>query len=245
MSRFAATEYQCIRTVNEEIRTEAAAKGKSTYWAVKDTAAQLNPHFLESPKTPERPPRLPHDRLPAGDKRDLHSYIADENQKDIISKLKQYDGQGATSWERFTECMKSKADRTMTLARYLTEQLNPTQMLQMRYHEFSCTTAVNRQIDDEAGRRGKEAYLPVRTYAPLVPRPVYPLQQPHQAQQERAPRSEFSAASIASWGRRAGHFLTTQSHRLGLGARPLQRMVQEAHMKVPTKVPAWEIDLVH
>ncbi|KAI9826716.1 MAG: hypothetical protein M1826_006598 [Phylliscum demangeonii] len=241
MAPFVAAEKQCITKVNQDIQTEAAAKENSTYWAVQDTATQLNPHLLESPNTPYRPPRLPHEQLPAGDQRDLRSYIADENKKDIISKLKQYDGQRPTSWERFIACMQSKADLTSIFDSYLTEQLSPEHMLQMRYHEFSCITAVNSQIDDEAGHRSKEVYLPVRTYAPLVLPPRLPLSQPQQPQQEHTPRNKFSPASIATWAHRAGHFLTTQSHRLGLGARPLQELVQEGH----PKLPAWEVNFAH
>ncbi|KAI9826702.1 MAG: hypothetical protein M1826_006584 [Phylliscum demangeonii] len=255
LSRIGAMDDHCITTVNEEIQTEAAAKGKATYWAGRDTAAQYNPHLLESPRSPMRPPRLPHELLPAGDKRDRLSYIADENKKDILSKLKQYEGQHPTSWERFMDCVKKKADPyQMVVASYLTERLKPEHMLRTHYHEFACITTVNNQIDDEAGRQGKEAFLPVRTYAPL----------PQQArrrrpkgsrwswarpgnqsppQQEHVPRNEFSPASTTTW---AGHVLTTQSHRLGLGARPLRKLVLEAHMmKMPTEVRALEGEFAH
>ncbi|KAI9826703.1 MAG: hypothetical protein M1826_006585 [Phylliscum demangeonii] len=235
MPPFVAAEKRCIAKVNQEIQTEATAKEKSTYFAGQDTAARHNHYLLEPPNTPYRPPRLPHDQLPAGDQRDLHTYIADENKKEIISKLKKYDGQRPTSWERFIACMKSKPDSIVTLDGYLTEQLNPDHMLRMRYHEFACIDTVNIQIEDEAGRQGNQAFLPVRTYAPLP--------QPQQAQQKRAPRNEFSPASITTW---AGHFLTTQSHRLGLGARPLQKLVREAHtMKMPTEVRALEGEFAH
>ncbi|KAI9826705.1 MAG: hypothetical protein M1826_006587 [Phylliscum demangeonii] len=242
MFRGAAMDDHCIKTVNKEIQTEAAAKGKATYWAGRDTTAQYNPYSLESPNSPSRPPRLPHEQLPTGDNRDRLSYIADENKKDILSKLKQYDGQHPTSWEMFMDCVKKEGGRYgLTLSSYLTEQLSPAGTVLMHRAEEECVIAVNRQIDDEARRANKEAYLPVRTYAPLP--------QSQQAQQENAPRNEFSPASIAStWAHRAGHFLTTQSHRLELGARPLQKLVRGAHiMKMPTapEVRAWEVDLAH
>ncbi|KAI9826701.1 MAG: hypothetical protein M1826_006583 [Phylliscum demangeonii] len=243
MPPFVAAEKHCIGKVNNEIQTEATAKEKSTYFAGQDTAALHNPYHLESPNTPNRPPRLPHDQRPAGDQRDLHTYIADENKKEIISKLQQYDGQRPTSWERFIACMESKLYQMVTLDSYLTEQLHPAQMLEMSRDESGCIKFVNSQIDREAFYQDKQAFLPVRTYAPLPPP-----QHAKQAQQAHTPRNEFSPASIATtWAHRAGHFLTTQSHRLELGARPLQKLVRETHMKMPTapELRAREVDHAH
>ncbi|KAI9826942.1 MAG: hypothetical protein M1826_006518 [Phylliscum demangeonii] len=256
MEQHVAAEKECIKKVNQKIQTEATAKEKSTYFAGQDTAALHNPYHLESAKTPFRPPRLPHDRLPAGDQRDLRTYNADENKKEIISHLKQYDGQRRSSWDMFIACMKSETKlpdflipvKRLVVTRYLTEQLDMFEMLHMRGLEGTCKFRINLQIEEEAARRKKEAYLPVRTYAPLLP-PPQQAKQAQQAQQEHTPRNEFSSASIATtWAHRAGHFLKTQSHRLELGARPLQKLVRGAHMmKMPTapEVPAWEFDLAH
>ncbi|KAI9824954.1 MAG: hypothetical protein M1826_007206 [Phylliscum demangeonii] len=235
---FKAKEDECIKKVNEEIKSEAA--GKPTYLARTDTAARRNPYHLETPGTPRRDPRLPYEHRPADYHGDALSYISQENEQAIIFKLKTYDGQLVSSWLLFTECMMTQIGPSFVIANYVGERLEPAQMGQARDQEDHCVSTVNHQIEDDARRHQKQASIPVRTYPPLNPRPQTQAQE--QAQEQH--QNEFSTAPVAAWAQHAARFVTTESHRLlrvGALARPLRKVMREP----PTRLPRWEADLVH
>ncbi|KAI9817402.1 MAG: hypothetical protein M1826_001604 [Phylliscum demangeonii] len=241
---FAGKEEECIRKVNEDVEREARAKGQSTYPAEKNSYALDNPFHLESPKTPGRDPRLPYEHRPTGFRGDQARYIAGENKKAIVFKLRKFNGQRPSSWLQFTQCLATKAGSTSAVTRYLAEKLEPVEMLQMRDHESDCVDTVNRRLDDDAHRQQKHAYLPVRTYAPIDPSRhavKQPPPQQQQQQQQQQQRHEFSMVPLEKWAHQAAHFVATQGRRVHLGARPLQKLVRE----VETKLAGWEAELAH
>ncbi|KAI9827884.1 MAG: hypothetical protein M1826_006190 [Phylliscum demangeonii] len=220
-----ANEDECIKKVNEDIKREAA--GKATFFARTDKAALHNPFHLETPNTPRRPPRPQYEHRPADHRGDVHSYVFQENEKEIISKLKTYDGQPFSSWLMFTECMVTWGAPYFSMANYLEERLTPAQMEWARDQEDSCVGIVNDLVDGHARSQQKRASVPVRTYAPLNPR------------SQTQHRNAFSTDSVAALAQHAARFVTTESHRLHVGAlaRPLLRLMRDA----PKKVPAWEV----
>ncbi|KAI9833859.1 MAG: hypothetical protein M1826_006382 [Phylliscum demangeonii] len=243
---FVGKEEECIKKVNEDVKREASAKGQSTYPAGQNYDALDNLFHLESPKTPGgRRPRLPYKHRPTGFRGDEARYIAGENKKAIIFKLSKFDGQRTSSWLLFTQCLAARAGSTSAITSYLEEKLDPAEMQKMRDHESDCVDHVNRRVDADARRQQKQAYLPVRTYAPIDPRRLpgkqqeQEQQQQQQEQQRQWQRHEISTAPFANWAHQAGRFVRTRIRRFHLGALPLQKLVQEAH----TKVPAWEAEL--
>ncbi|KAI9811516.1 MAG: hypothetical protein M1826_003156 [Phylliscum demangeonii] len=230
MHVFKAQEDKCIPQVNEEVKTEASQKGKPTYQAGTYTAARYNPYGLETPNTPRRLPRPAYEHRPAGYAGDRLSYIADENTGEIVAKLKTYEGQSLSSWLLFVMCMKTRAGPGFVISNYIKEQLTPAQMEGSRDDEDSCVSIVNDKLDDEARLKHAHASVPVRTYPPLNPR------------RQTGRRNEFSiTAPVEALSHRAARFVTTESHRLHLGAlaRPLQQFMREAPKKM------WEIEVAH
>ncbi|KAI9821436.1 MAG: hypothetical protein M1826_000672 [Phylliscum demangeonii] len=179
-----AKEDECIEAVNEEIKHEAA--GKATYFArTSYNPALHNPHHLETPNTPRRDPRLPYEHRPADYQGDALSYISRENEREIMFKLKTYDGR--------------PAGPDFVMANYLEERLDPAQMERARDREDSCVDMVNRQLEADAHGQQKQASLPVRTYPPL--------DAPRQNLQQRQHPNEFSIGPVvAAWAHRTAGF---------------------------------------
>ncbi|KAI9833860.1 MAG: hypothetical protein M1826_006383 [Phylliscum demangeonii] len=232
MHEYAALEEECIKTANEEVKQEASAKGKWTHPYMEDNSALYNPYHLETGKTPGRNPRLPYEHRPIGFPGDEADYIFDVNRVEIESKLKKFPGQLTPSFHLFVQCMLPRAGSPLTLTSYLQEKIEPAAMQAMRHHEDDCVDHVNRRVDADAHRQQKQAYLPVRIYPPLDPRR-------HSRPQQQ--RHEFSTVPLANWAHQAGRFVAAQGRRLHLGSLPLQKLVHEAH----TKLPAWEMEWAH
>ncbi|KAI9823972.1 MAG: hypothetical protein M1826_007565 [Phylliscum demangeonii] len=230
MHVFKAQEDKCIPQVNEEIKTEASLEGKPTYQARTHTAARYNPYGLETPNTPRRLPRPAYENRRAGFAGDRLSYIADENKAEIVAKLMRYGGQTSSSWFLFVICMESRIGSGFKISNYIKEQLTPAQMEEARNDEDSCVRIINAKLDHEARFRHTRAFVPVRTFPPLNP------------QRQTGQRNGFSlTAPVEALSHRAARFVTTESHRLHLGAlaRPLQQFIREAPKKM------WEAELAH
>ncbi|KAI9833858.1 MAG: hypothetical protein M1826_006381 [Phylliscum demangeonii] len=242
------TRFQNVEHISSRILTkrnverEASAKGKSAYRAGEDRAALHNPYNLEAVKTPGRDLRLPYEHQSPGFQGDEADYIFAVNTEEVEYKLKIFDGQRWPPWGLFIECMTAKDGPALDFSSYFSETLDPAAMQKMRDHESYCVDDVNRRVDADAHSQQKQAHLPVRTYDPIDPR-HHPgkQQEQQQQQQQQQPRHEFSTVPLANWAHRADHFVTTQGRRLHLGALPLQKLVQEAH----TKLPAWEAEYAH
>ncbi|KAI9800184.1 MAG: hypothetical protein M1826_005362 [Phylliscum demangeonii] len=225
-----AQEDKCIPQVNEEVKAEASQEGKPTYQARTFAAARYNPYDLETPNTPRRPPRPSYENRPAGFAGDRLSYIADQNTAEIEAKVKTYDGHTLRSWCLFVKCMKTRAGPDFEILDYLREQLTPAQMERARNDEDFCVSTANDKVDDKARLDHTRASAPGRTYPPLSPR------------RQTRQRHEFSiTAPVEALSHRAAHFVTTESHRLRLGAlaRPLQQFMREAPKKM------WETERAH